>query len=463
MQEEIWQAGAVELARLIARRKVSPVEVVEATLARIQQLNPRLNAFLSLSTGALDEARAAERRVARGGRAPLLGVPVAIKDLILTKDAPTTAGSRVFGDGMTSDHDAPVVAALRRAGAIIVGRTNLHEIALGVTSENEHFDPVHNPWDLTRVPGGSSGGSGAAVAAGLVPVALGTDTRGSIRIPAAACGITGLKPTSGRISTEGVIPLSWTLDSVGPMTRSAEDAALVFGVIAGRSGRTRWPGRAGGIRGLKIGVCEFLMRDLDPEIARAVESAIAVFRRANAWVTEVKIPELEGNPDAAGLITLAEAIAFYHPHIEAHPETVGRSTGLGPKVLERLKRAYQISARDLVLAHRQRLATITALERTFESVSVLVGATIPAFPSVIGSGEVQIGGRTEPVLREFPRLTSLANFAGLPALSVPCGFGRAGLPMGLQLVGPENGDEALLAMGSFFQRETDWHRRWPPE
>lgn len=224
------------------------------------------------------------------------------------------------------------------------------------------------------------------------------------------------------------------------------------------------------MRGLKIGICEYLMRDLDPEIARAVEGAIAVFRRANAWVTEVKIPELDGNPDAAGLITLAEAIAYYHPYIEkaetagrSDGQTVGSSTGLGPKVLERLKRAYDISARDLVLAHRQRLATIAALERTFESVSVLVGATLPAFPPVIGTGEVQIGGRTEPVLREFPRLTSLANFAGLPALSVPCGFSKAGLPIGFQFVGPENGDEALLAMGTFVQRDTDWHRRWPPE
>ena len=451
MQNEIWQLGAGELARLIARRKASPVDALQATLDRIQRLNPRYNAFLSLSPRAVDDARSAERRVARGHRAPLLGVPVAIKDLILSQDAPTTAGSRVFGEGMTSDHDAPVVAALRRAGAVIVGRTNLHELALGVTNENEHFDPVHNPWDLERIPGGSSGGSAAAVAAGLVPVALGTDTRGSIRIPAAACGITGLKPTRGRVSTEDVIPLSWSLDSVGPMTRSAEDAALVFGVIAGRAGRTSW-----NMKGLQIGLSEFLMRDMDTEITACVEDALKVFARAGAKVREVRIPELEGHPDAAGLLTLAEAIAFYHPHIEANPQ------GVGPRVLERLKRAYQVTARDLVLAQRKRLEVIAAIERTFETFKVLAGATIPAFPGVIGSGEVRIGNKASPVLSEFPRLTSLANFADLPALSIPCGFGKAGMPVGLQLVGPGGSDEALLGLGAFFQKKTDWHRRWPP-
>src|SRR5712692_302162 len=260
-------ASATEVARAIAARDVSPVEVVEATLKRIQRLNPTLNAFIAVREQARADAQEAERKLPRGDLGPLHGVPISIKDLILTRDLPTTAGSKIFGQGLTSRHDAPVVRRLRRAGAIIIGKNNLHELALGVTNLNEHFGPARNPWNTACVPGGSSGGSAAAVAAGLGCASIGSDTRGSIRIPAACCGVTGLKPTYGLVSTEDVIPLAWSLDHVGPITRSVEDGALLLGAIVGRTAARHYvTALERPVRELRFGICEYFLRDLDREV-----------------------------------------------------------------------------------------------------------------------------------------------------------------------------------------------------
>jgi aspartyl-tRNA(Asn)/glutamyl-tRNA(Gln) amidotransferase subunit A len=439
----------------VAARAVSAGEVLAAARQRIEALNPSLNAFLSLSESADADAAAADRAAARGTGGPLLGVPVAIKDLITSRDAPTTAGSRIYGAGLVANRDAAVVQRLRRAGAVIVGRTNLHEIALGVTNENEHFGPARNPWDRTRVPGGSSGGSAAAVAAGLVPLAVGTDTRGSIRIPAAACGVTGFKATFGLVPTEGVIPLAWSLDHAGPMTRSVEDAALGLHVLAARG----WPryqrALGAGVEGLRIGICDFLMRDLAPDIAQAINAAVDVFRDLGATVSEVDVPGLEGSPESSGKITLAEAAAHYEPLLKTNPD------GLGHAVRQRLEAAFQLPAVELARAYRHGVVLRQEIGRVFRRMDLLLGATIPAFPCAIGEGIVVTGAGETPVLSAFPRLTSGMNLAGIPALSIPCGFGANGMPVGLQLVAAAGAEEVLVRAGAAYQGETDWLTRRP--
>lgn len=440
-----------DVAGAIAARKVSPVEVMDAVLGAIERLEPRLHAFLALNPKARQEAVRAEGATRAGARlGPLHGVPVSVKDLILTRGMRTTAGSRTFGAGLPGTRDAPVVRRLRRAGAIIVGKTNLHEIAMGVTTDNEHFGPTRNPWDLERIPGGSSGGSAAAVAAGLGYGSVGTDTRGSIRIPAACCGITGLKPTRGLVATEDVVPLSWTLDHVGPMTRSAEDAALMLGVLSGRRGAVdRYLAAAAlEVRSLRVGVAEYYLRDLDPEIGAAVQAALDWLRGEGAVVREVTVPELEGVLPASAVITSAEAVTYHDERLRGRPE------GFGPLVRQRLENGYRLTAVELVRAERTRLALMAGFDRLFEAVDCVVGATIPIFPTRIGEPASIVDAMT--------RLNAPQNMAGLPAMSLPCGFSRSGLPIGLQVFANRTRDDVVLRVGGHFQRETDWHRRRPP-
>lgn len=440
-----------DIAGAIAARKISPVEVMDTVLGRIERLEPRLHAFLTLNPKARQEAARAEATVQAGQRlGPLLGVPISIKDLILTRGMRTTAGSRTFGAGLPGTRDAAVVRRLRRAGAIIIGKTNLHEIAMGVTTENEHFGPTRNPWDVERIPGGSSGGSAAAVAAGLGYASVGTDTRGSIRIPAACCGITGLKPTYGLVSTEGVTPLSWTLDHVGPMTRSVEDAALMLGVMTGRRGAVdRYlAATALEVTSLRVGVCEYYLRDLDPEVGAAVQDAINLLRQSGLEIIEVTVAELEGVQAASVVITGAEALAYHEERLRQRPE------GFGPLVQQRLAKGYQLTAVELVRAERKRLESVAAFDRVFEGVDCLVGATIPILPPKIGD--------PTSILDSVTRLNSPQNMAGLPAMSLPCGFSRSGLPIGLQVMANRNREDVVFRIGGHYQRETDWHRRRPP-
>jgi len=440
-----------DIAAAIAARTISPVEVMETVLGNIERLEPRLHAFLCINPKARQEAVRAETAVQGGQRlGSLHGVPISVKDLILTRGMRTTAGSRTFGAGLPGTRDAPVVRRLRRAGAIIVGKTNLHEIAMGVTTENEHFGPTRNPWDVERIPGGSSGGSAAAVAAGLGYGSVGTDTRGSIRIPAACCGITGLKPTHGLVSTEGVIPLSWTLDHVGPMTRSVEDAALMLGVMTGRRGAVERYLAATELEvtSLRVGVCEYYLRDLDPEVAAAVQEAIDLLRRSGVTIREVTLPELEGVQAASGVITGAEALAYHDERLRQRPD------GFGPLVRQRLEKASQLTAMELVRAERKRLELVAAFDRVFEEVDCLVGATIPLVAPKIGEAAL--------ILDSVTRLNSPQNMAGLPALSLPGGFSRSGLPIGLQVMANRNREDVVFRIGGHYQRETDWHRRRPP-
>ncbi len=436
------------------------MEVVDATLARIERLNPHLNAFLCvLERPARQAARRAEAKVGRGvPLGPLHGVPVSVKDMILTRDAPTTAGSRIYGKGLESPSDAPVVTRLRRAGAILVGKTHLHEIALGVTSLNEHFGPVRNPWNLDRVPGGSSGGSAAAVAAGLGYASLGTDTRGSVRIPAACCGVSGIRPTTGLVPSEGVLPLSWTLDQVGPLARSIEDAAIVLAVIAG--GRRLWSryraALARRVEGLTLGVSEHHLRDVDPEVAAAIDDAVAALVGAGAERRDVRVPELDGSLEDSYIIGGAEAVAHHDPILRERPEAYG------PAVRARLEGGYALKAIDYVRAQQKRERVVAAFDAVFRDVDVLVGATLPTAAAPIGAEEIEVAGRRESIIDAYMRLTAPQSMGGVPAASVPCGFTSEGLPIGLQLIAARHREDLVLTVGAELQRLTDHHRRRPP-
>ena len=444
--------------RLLARRRLSPLELVNDSLARIEAGNERLGAFITVTA---DSARAAavkaERKLRAGRGGPLTGIPISVKDLIVTIDARTTLGSRVIPDGLPAGPDAPAIGRLRRAGAIVIGKTNLHEVALGVTSVNEHFGPARNPWDLTRVSGGSSGGSAAAVAAGMGLGSVGTDTRGSIRIPSACCGTVGLKPTYGTIPTDGVFPLAATLDHIGPMARSVEDVALLFGAMTGSARRAkavlaavdRKPGRK------KIAVCEYFIRDADHEIATAIETAIKLLARRGATLVSVDIPELEPALEASRVIVLAEAIAYHDELLRRNPG------GYGPILKSRLQGGYQLSALQYVQAEAQRLELLTAYGDLFRKVDCLIGAVLPVAPPKIGTQTVPMAGVDTPISEAFCRYNAPQNMTGVPALAIPCGFGKSGLPIAMQLVAGSGREETILGLGAAFQRETDWHTQRP--
>ena len=372
---ELHNLGILELASLLRRRRVSPAELLNHTMERIARLNPALNAYLSLRELAPRDAAAADRALReRRARSPLCGIPVSIKDLILSRDQRTTAGSRCFGEGLVAETDAPVIKRLRRAGAVIVGRTNLHEVALGVTTVNEHFGPARNPWNPAHVSGGSSGGSAVAVAAGLCAASVGTDTRGSIRIPAACCGIVGLKPTRGLVSTGGVIPLSPSLDHVGPMTRSVIDAAAMLGALAGgaTAGAAWQRATKRSVRGMRVGVSEYHLRDLDSEVQRRIDGALRVLRRAGVTLAKVRLPGIEDVQHASVVITASEAVTFHDRTLQSNP------AAFGPLVRQRLEGGYNWKAVDYLHALEVRQRFEAEVRDIFRAVDVLVGATLNA-------------------------------------------------------------------------------------
>jgi aspartyl-tRNA(Asn)/glutamyl-tRNA(Gln) amidotransferase subunit A len=445
-----------DLVQAVRRRRVSPTELVRESLAAIEREQGRLNAFIAVTAeSALAAARAMERRVGKGGDPGILaGVPLAVKDLLLTRDAPTTAGSRIYGDGLPAVDDAPVVARMRRAGAIVVGKANLHEVALGVTTVNEHFGPARNPWNTAHVSGGSSGGSAVAVAADLCPAAIGTDTRGSIRIPASCCGITGFKPTYGLVPVEGVIPLAFSLDHVGPMARSADDCALLLAAMLG-GGRSRDAlSRAarGATKRLVVGVSEYHLRDMDSAVARVIEAALRDLRPLVKEVRPIRIPELDLAQEASIVIGGAEAVAFHDENLKSHPERYG------PLVRKRLEGGYQRTALEYVRAIQVQVTVKVAFAAAFEEVDLLVGATLPAVPARIDEHHVLINGVQANTIESSTRFNSPQNMAGIPAMSLPAGF-AGGLPVGLQVMGPAGADARVLALGGAWQRATDWHER----
>jgi aspartyl-tRNA(Asn)/glutamyl-tRNA(Gln) amidotransferase subunit A len=451
-----------DASELLRSRKLSPVELTNACLARIERLNPVLNAFITVTADqALVDARAAELDIARGRRrGPLHGIPIALKDLFDTAGVKTTAASAVFADRVPSQ-DAEVVRRLKQAGAVLVGKTNMHEFAYGDTSAQSHFGPVRNPWDQQRISGGSSGGSGAAVAARLCYGALGSDTGGSIRQPSAYCGITGLKPTYGLVSTTGVVPLSWSLDHVGPMTRTVADCAVLLQAIAGYDPRdtnsvnavppdyTKALGQK--VSAYRLGIPRAVFYEgLDPEIEHAVNDALQVLRRLTVSTRDVELPKYERLP-----VVGAEAYAFHSPYFTKTPELYKTPTK------QRIEGGSRISASEYIDGKRELDRLRRAVADVFSTVDLLVTPTAPILPQTVEEAlkdpVVPQPGGVAPSLRN----TQPFDIYGLPTISIPCGFSRIGLPIGLQISGPHLGESHVLALAHAFEQATEWHRRAP--
>lgn len=460
---DLTQLGLLEASALLRHKTVSPVELTQACLARIERLNPAVNAFVTVTAEqALQQARDAEDEIVRGRwRGPLHGVPLALKDLIDTAGVRTTAASAVFADRVPRE-DAEVVRRLKAAGAVLLGKLNLHEFAYGGSSVPSHFGTVRNPWHRERVAGGSSGGSGAAVAARLCFGALGTDTAASVRHPAAYCGVVGLKPTYGRVSTRGVIPLSWSLDHVGPLARSALDAAVLLEAIAGfdplestsidRPVERYAQEAVAPVTKWRLGVVRRpYFEQVDPDIEAAVNAAIETLARTAAGVHDVELPY------SNLLLTVlpAEAYAFHRAHLERVPERYQ------PMTRQRLQQAAQISAADYVHARRELDHLRWHADEAFVEVDLLLTPTTATAPIDIEEGRLESPLSQQGTPLEF-RNTHMFDVLGLPAISVPCGFTRDGLPIGLQIAGPRFAESRVLALAHAYQQITDWHARAPP-
>jgi aspartyl-tRNA(Asn)/glutamyl-tRNA(Gln) amidotransferase subunit A len=448
-----------ELGRELRDRTISPVELTQECLFRIEKLNPELNAFITvLAESAMEDARSAEQEIQRGNyRGPLHGIPIGLKDIIDTAGVRTTAASALFKDRIPTE-DAEVVRRLRAAGAIILGKQNLHEFAYGGSSMISFFGEVRNPWDTTRIAGGSSGGSAASVAAGLGFAAIGSDTAGSVRLPAAYCGLVGLKPTYGRVSARGVIPLSWSLDHVGPITSSVDDAALLLQVLAGydaddpASVDMAVPDFVGSLgqfpETLRVGVPRaFFFEDVHAEVAAAIERAIQVFRELHA---EVRDMVLEVSTDRT--LSSAESYAYHEAFVAKSPELYQ------PATLSRIKSAANTSAVAALRARRELEAARHFIRGVFEAVDVLLTPTVPIPPPGVGDLKAH-SDNLRPAELLMLRNTRPFNVWGIPAISIPCGFTSDNVPIGLQLAAAPWREDVLLQAAQAYEQATDWHKR----
>jgi aspartyl-tRNA(Asn)/glutamyl-tRNA(Gln) amidotransferase subunit A len=450
--DELAKLSIGEAADLVRKKKVSPVQLTQACLSRIERLNPMLNAFITVTAeSALAQAREAEAEVRRGRwRGALHGIPIGLKDMIDTAGVLTTAASGVF-EHRVPDEDADVVRRLKAAGAVLIGKLNMHEFAVGATSGVSFFGPVRNPWAPAYMSGGSSGGSASAVAAGLCFAALGSDTGGSIREPSSYCGITGLKPTYGRVSTRGTIPFSWSLDHIGPMTRTVRAMAILLQAIAGHNpedptsapapvpnyvlalGRKPAP--------LRLGKpSERFWAMLDPEVEAAVNRALVMLSSVTAGIREIELPAYPNLP-----VLRSESYAYHVGFIGKTPELYQADT------LASLKVGASVTAADYISGRREVDRLRLAVRRVFQDVDLLVTPTSPIPAGLI------------VYTQENNRLRNTAPFDvyGLPAISIPCGFTATGLPIGLQIVGPPWGETIVLQLAGIYQTATDWHRRAP--
>jgi len=437
-----------EAADSLRARAFSAVELTTAAIGRIERFDPTLKAFITVTAEqALAQAQKADSELAAGrDRGPLHGIPIAAKDMFFTRGVRTTAGSLVYEE-FVPDFDAAVIERLESAGAVMLGKLNQHELAYGITSDNPHFEAVRNPWNIDHSPGGSSGGSSAAVASGIAYAALGTDTGGSIRIPASFCGTVGLKPTYGRVSRYGVFPLGWSLDHVGPLTRSVRDAAQVLNSIAGHDRRDATssrhpvvdfvPDEDCSIRGMRIGFPEsFFFDRLDADVESSVRGALARAQSLGAVVKPVLIPDMEAVNTAGRLILLCEASAALEPHL------VNRLQ-FGPDVLALLDQGRLLPATDYIHAQRLRKKFQHEFAHVWSEVDCLITPTTPTTAPRVGQNTVRLGGKEEDVRLASTRLVRGMDVLGLPALSMPCGLATNGLPVGLQIIGPPF-DEAVI-------------------
>lgn len=442
----------IDQRNLVKSREIGASDLASACYRQIERLNPTLNAFITVIPS--------EPLPLQDGSAPLEGIPLAVKDLYDTKGIRTTAGSRFFADNIPEE-DAFVVQKIKKAGAQIVGKTNTHEIALGVTNNNPHYGACKNPWDITRTPGGSSGGSAVAVATGMAMAALGTDTGGSIRIPAALCGVVGLKPTYGRVSLRGILPLSWNLDHAGPITRKVEDAALMLQVMGGydeldpTSVKTL-PGDYSSHlkdsmkeRKIAFAIGNFI-EEADREVLEAVHNAMQVLADQGVLITEVNVDFLKEGTLANAVMTQADGATFHRERLKEHPDWFGAD------VRQRLETGAAFTSSEYALARRTQAEVKRRCEVLLNIYDVLILPTTP-IPAPVLEGENAVERA-----RQLTRFTAPFNLTGLPALSVPCGFTKEGLPIGLQIVSRAWNEAGVLRTGYAFQQATDWHKQKCP-
>lgn len=447
-------------SQAVQKKKVSPVELTEACLARIERLNPSINAFITVTAeSAIAEAKAAEAEIARGEwRGPLHGIPLAVKDLAETAGVRTTAASAVLEHNIPSE-DAEVVRRLRQAGAILLGKLNLHEFAYGGSGLISHFGPARNPWNPAHITGGSSSGSAAAVAAGLCYGAIGTDTAGSIRLPASYCGIAGLKPTYGLVSTRGIIPLSWSLDHVGPMARTAADLALMLPALAHYDPHDFYCQRFPPVyypsaieeqsSALRLGMPQEFWNDVDAEVAAATQAALTQLGKMTAGIREINLSSAVDRT-----IVRSEPYVYHQRHLPAHEEQYH------PETLRRIRSGADVTAAQYVEAYRDMLRHRREVLQVFEQVDLIVTPTSPALPPSFAELEAAPDDlrRRELVML---RNTHPFNVLGLPAISICCGFSRSGLPIGLQISGAPGAEGPVLALAHAYEKDTQWHKERP--
>lgn len=453
----------VEAGQWLRSGKITAAELTATMLGRCHAAQERLGAFNVISDeAAMAAAMAVDADVARGiDRGPLMGIPLGIKDLLATRDAPTTANSRVLDPAWGQRADATVVRKLRDAGAVLLGKLVLHEFAIGWPDAATGFPIARNPWDPTRTPGGSSSGTGAAVCAGLALGGLGSDTGGSIRGPASYCGISGLKPTFGRVSKEGAVPLGYSLDTIGPLARTARDCAIIFDVIAGYDPAdpctvnvpvpSMTAGLDGTLAGVRVGVPReyfFTAPELEADVKTAVLAAVDTMRDAGATVIEIDLPYCESAAAAYRVTIGAEAYAYHERDLREHPESYGKHTRL------RLLAGLLYTAADYVQAQRVRSVVRDAWMAAMRAVDVLI---VPTSTTVAPTFASYDGTKVDTM----PPLTGVWNLVGFPALNVNCGFSSAGLPIGMQIVGTPFTEPTLFRVGDAYQRITDWHTRLP--
>ena len=460
--QQLPQLELSEVSQAVQKKEVSPVELTQACLARIEKLNPALNAFITLTAeSALHEAKKAEAEIGRGEwRGPLHGIPLAVKDLVETAGVRTTAASAVLEDYVPKE-DAEVVQRLRKAGAVMLGKLNLHEFAYGGSGMIGHFGPAKNPWNMAHVTGGSSSGSAAAVASGLCYGAIGTDTAGSIRLPAACCGIVGLKPSYGLVSTRGVLPLSWSLDHVGPMTRTVSDAALMLQAIAYYDPRDFYCQKFPPVyypsaieekcSTLQLGRPPEFWQELDSEVESAAGAALAELGKLTAGIDELEL-------SLAGDRTLVrcEPFVYHQKYLPAQEQKYNSDT------LRRIMSGADVTASQYVEAHGDLLRRRRDVLEVFEQVDLIITPTTPLLPPSFAELEAapdQLRSKELIMLRN----TRPFNVYGLPSVSVPCGFSKSGLPIGLQISGAPGAEGTVMALARAYEQKAGWHKRMPPE
>lgn len=466
-EEELQRVTLAGAARMVAQKELSPVALAEAVLKRIARLDERMRAFITVTADhALEAARRTEREIAGGHRRPLQGVPVSIKDLYDTKGIRTTAGAKIFEQRVPNE-DATVVKKLNEAGAVTVGKTNLHEFAYGVTTVNEHYGVARNPWDPERICGGSSGGSACAVALSMGFGSPGSDTGGSIRIPASLCGIVGLKPTYGRVSLSGIVPLSWSMDHPGPMTKTVEDAAIMLGIIAGHDPRDSFSRKlpvprytdalTGDIKGIRAGIPKSYFFDrIDPQVDTSIRAAIRQLEKLGALIVDVDLPTAPVNRAVWMQIASPEVYSYHEPLLAQH-------AGLyGTQVRARIEAGRMLASIDYVRAQRIRTIMKEECRSAFAKADVIITPTVPIPAPRIDKIQDPWGNDSEPAVAALGRFTRFFNIVGLPAISVPCGFTAEGLPVGMQIAGKVFDEATVLSVAHAYEQDTRWYERQPP-